>query len=67
MTKPLCVVVGIGPKNGAAFARKFAREGYQLALVSRQTQLSSELARELGDSSVYSCDCVGALVSTTRM
>jgi hypothetical protein len=31
MTKPLCVVLGIGPKNGAAFARKFAREGYQLA------------------------------------
>jgi NAD(P)-dependent dehydrogenase (short-subunit alcohol dehydrogenase family) len=56
MTKPLCVVLGIGPKNGAAFARKFAREGYQLALVSRQTQLSSELARELGDSSVYGCD-----------
>lgn len=56
MTKPLCVVLGIGPKNGAAFARKFAREGYRLALVSRQTQLSSELARELGDSRVYGCD-----------
>jgi short-subunit dehydrogenase len=56
MAKPLCVVVGIGPKNGAAFARKFAAEGYQLALVSRQTELSSALARELGDASVYACD-----------
>ena len=56
MTKPLCVVVGIGPKNGAAFARKFAREGYRLALVSRRTELSSELARELGDTAVYSAD-----------
>lgn len=56
MTKPLCVVVGIGPKNGAAFARRFAREGYQLALVSRRTELSNELARELGDASAYGCD-----------
>jgi len=56
MAKPLCVVVGIGPKNGAAFARRFAREGYQLALVSRQTSLSLELAAELGDTSAYACD-----------
>jgi short-subunit dehydrogenase len=56
MAKPLCVVLGIGPKNGAAFARKFAREGYQLALVSRSTQLSQELASELGDAGVYACD-----------
>src|SRR3954469_16182305 len=56
MAKPLCIVVGIGPKNGVAFARKFAREGYQLALVSRQTQLSLELARELGDAGAYACD-----------
>lgn len=56
MTKPLCVVVGVGPKNGAAFARKFSREGYQLALVSRQTEFSSGLARDLGDASAYACD-----------
>lgn len=56
MTKPVCVVVGIGPKNGAAFARVFSRAGYQLALVSRRTELSRELARELGDASAYACD-----------
>lgn len=56
MAKPLCVVAGIGPKNGAAFARKFSREGYQLALVSRQTDFSSKLAQELGDASAYACD-----------
>jgi short-subunit dehydrogenase len=55
-TKPLCIVVGIGPKNGAAFARTFSRAGYQLALVSRRTALSAELARELGDAGVYACD-----------
>ncbi len=56
MAKPLCVVVGIGPKNGAAFARVFARAGHQLALVSRRTELSRQLASELGDASVYACD-----------
>ncbi len=28
MTKKLCVVVGVGPGNGAALARRFAAEGY---------------------------------------
>lgn len=56
MPKPVCVVVGIGPKNGAAFARTFARAGYQLALVSRRTDLSEQLARELGDTGSYACD-----------
>jgi NAD(P)-dependent dehydrogenase (short-subunit alcohol dehydrogenase family) len=56
MAKPLCVVVGIGPKNGAAFARVFSRAGYQLALVSRRTELSKQLERELGEASSYACD-----------
>jgi NAD(P)-dependent dehydrogenase (short-subunit alcohol dehydrogenase family) len=56
MAKPLAIVVGIGPKNGAAFARAFSRAGHQLALVSRRTELSAELARELGDASVYAAD-----------
>jgi short-subunit dehydrogenase len=66
MAKPLCVVVGIGPKNGAAFARVFARAGYRLALVSRRTELSKELARELGDTESYACDVAdpGAVART---
>jgi NAD(P)-dependent dehydrogenase (short-subunit alcohol dehydrogenase family) len=56
MAKPLCIVVGIGPKNGAAFARAFSRAGHQLALVSRRTELSELLARELGDASAHACD-----------
>jgi short-subunit dehydrogenase len=56
MAKPLCVVVGIGPKNGAAFARVFARANYQLALVSRRTELSDALVRELSDATSYACD-----------
>lgn len=33
MTKPVCAVVGIGPQNGAAFARRFASEGVALIII----------------------------------
>ena len=56
MSKPVCAVVGIGPKNGAAFARRFDKAGYRLALLSRSTTFSSELAKELADARAYACD-----------
>ena len=33
--KPVCVVLGVGPGNGAAIARRFAGQGYQVALLER--------------------------------
>jgi NAD(P)-dependent dehydrogenase (short-subunit alcohol dehydrogenase family) len=56
--KPVCVVVGIGPGNGAALARRFARDGHVVALLSRSTDASSALAAELGKDSAraYACD-----------
>ncbi len=56
MNKPVCAVVGIGPMNGAAFARHFDKEGYAVALLSRKTQFSSTLATELQDAKAYACD-----------
>lgn len=56
MTKPVAVIIGIGPKNGAAFARRFAADGYATALLSRKTEYSSKLAEEIGDSKAYACD-----------
>ena len=55
MTKPVCALIGVGPKNGQAFARRFAEEGYAVALLSRSTDYSSELAVELGGKA-YACD-----------
>lgn len=55
MSKPVCVVIGIGPKNGRAFAQRFAAEGYAVALLSRSTDYSSGLAAELGGKA-YACD-----------
>ena len=56
MGKPVCAVVGIGPGNGASFARRFAKEGYAVALLSRATDLSNELAKSLPDARAYGCD-----------
>jgi NAD(P)-dependent dehydrogenase (short-subunit alcohol dehydrogenase family) len=54
--KRVCVVAGVGPGNGAAFARRFASEGYSVALLARNTELSEQLASSLPDARAYACD-----------
>jgi NAD(P)-dependent dehydrogenase (short-subunit alcohol dehydrogenase family) len=56
MRKPVCVVVGVGPGNGAALARRFHAEGYAVALLARSTELTSELAKELAGARAFACD-----------
>jgi NAD(P)-dependent dehydrogenase (short-subunit alcohol dehydrogenase family) len=63
--KPVCVVVGVGPGNGAAFARRFAADGYAVALLARQPELSRELAAALPDAHAFTCD-VGDAGSVSR-
>jgi NAD(P)-dependent dehydrogenase (short-subunit alcohol dehydrogenase family) len=63
--KPVCVVVGVGPGNGAALARRFAKEGYRVALLARSTELSQRLAAELPSAKAYACD-VGDAASVER-
>jgi NAD(P)-dependent dehydrogenase (short-subunit alcohol dehydrogenase family) len=65
MAKPVCVVVGIGPGNGAAFARRFAAEGYAVALLARSHGTSRELAASLPDARAWDCD-VGDAASVER-
>lgn len=59
-TKRVCVVVGVGPGNGAALARRFSREGYRVALLARTTETSGPLAQELEDARAYACDVTDA-------
>ena len=60
MAKPVCVVAGVGPGNGAAFARRFDSEGYSVALLARGTELPAKLAIELSDACAYACDVADA-------
>ena len=41
MNIPVCVIVGAGPGNGAAFARQFSRAGYRVALLARGRDVST--------------------------
>ncbi len=43
MSKPVCAVVGVGPGNGAAFARRFSSEGFEVALLARSSGYLKEL------------------------
>jgi len=58
--KRVCVVAGVGPGNGVAFARRFASEGFAVALLSRTTELSAKLASSLPEARAYACDLTDA-------
>jgi NAD(P)-dependent dehydrogenase (short-subunit alcohol dehydrogenase family) len=52
----VCVVVGVGPGNGAALARRFAGAGHPVALLARGRELTDKLAAELPGARAYACD-----------
>ncbi len=45
-------IVGAGPGLGAATARRFASEGFEVALVSRSRERVDTLAAQLADAGV---------------
>lgn len=54
--KKVAVVAGVGEGNGAAMAKRFAADGYRIALLARSTAFSEKLAEEIGDARAYACD-----------
>src|SRR5579872_1777469 len=57
---PVCAVIGVGPGNGEALARRFAADGYALALMARRMDLTTKLAAELPRARSYACDVAEA-------
>ena len=49
MSSPVIVVVGAGPGLGASVARRFGREGYDVALLSRSREQLDELGTAMQD------------------
>jgi len=60
MTDRVCAVVGVGPGIGAAYARRFAGEGYAVALLARSTGFTAQLAASLPSARAYACDVTDA-------
>jgi NAD(P)-dependent dehydrogenase (short-subunit alcohol dehydrogenase family) len=55
MARPVCAIVGIGPGNGAALARRFGAD-HRIALFSRGLDFAEALAKDIGDARAYRCD-----------
>jgi NAD(P)-dependent dehydrogenase (short-subunit alcohol dehydrogenase family) len=56
MNVPVCVIVGAGPGNGAAFARRFTDAGYRVALLARDRAALGTLETEVAGTRSYVCD-----------
>ena len=54
--KPVAVVAGAGPGNGAALARRFAIGGYAVALLARNGAKIAGLAEQIDGAVAYACD-----------
>ncbi|MCG8363823.1 MAG: SDR family NAD(P)-dependent oxidoreductase [Pseudanabaenales cyanobacterium] len=65
MSKPVCVVVGVEPGNGAAIARQFPATGYCVALLARNQAYLKELEGEVKDSQAYLYDVTAIETSPT--
>ncbi len=68
MHKPVCLVTGVGPEGGtgAEIAKRFRREGYQVAMVARNVGNLSALAAKYENTRAYPCDVadLDALIAT---
>ncbi|NUP12293.1 MAG: SDR family NAD(P)-dependent oxidoreductase [Polyangiaceae bacterium] len=56
MSKPVAVVVGVGPGIGAAVGKAMAARGYAVALLSRSGGFTDTLSTTIPGSRAYRCD-----------
>ena len=55
MSKPVCLVTGVGPGTGAACVRRFAKS-YEVAMMARNSERLENIASEVPGTHVYTCD-----------
>jgi NAD(P)-dependent dehydrogenase (short-subunit alcohol dehydrogenase family) len=65
--KPLAIVTGVGPGTGAALARRFSEGGYHVAMLARDVERLTALARELPGSIAVPCDVSDASALIARL
>lgn len=55
MSKPVCLVTGVGPGTGAACVRRFA-EDHEVAMLARSRDRLDEIAASVPGTHAYPCD-----------
>ena len=55
MSKPVCLVTGVGPGTGSACVKRFA-EDYRVAMLARNEERLEALAADVDDAFAYPCD-----------
>lgn len=53
---PVCVVTGVGPGTGLAVCRKFAAEGYRVAMLARSEERLAGWAGDIPGTTGVACD-----------
>ncbi|WP_299892512.1 SDR family NAD(P)-dependent oxidoreductase [uncultured Ruegeria sp.] len=56
MDHKICLITGVGDGTGASVARRFARDGYRVALLARNRERLAELENELPGSRSFAFD-----------
>jgi len=56
MAQPVCLISGVGPGTGSALVRRFAGEGYRVAMLARNAQRLAALSEQVSSARAYVCD-----------
>lgn len=56
MTNKVCLVTGVGDGTGASVARRFAQDGYKVAMLARNEERLAGLEKELPGSRAFAFD-----------
>ena len=56
MTRPVCLITGVGDGTGAALARRFAEGGYRVAMLARNQRRLEALEKEVANTKAYICE-----------
>lgn len=65
MRNKVCLVTGVGGATGIAICRRFARDGYRVAMLARNRERLHRFQEEIAGSKAYVCD-IGDLDALTR-